>query len=152
MRSVSVRGVLAELEAELVGRVVHERAAVRREVYLVSCSGVRVREGEGVEVRDGWVKGVFIGLDEEPLLVVVGGCEGGGRVVVFSDGILASDTRPLAVAAEGAAAVPLLHLFAKPLARGPPHQIFVWECQQIGQIECTATSMLRLLVSYCRVI
>lgn len=64
MRSESVRGAVGEEGLEVVGRTVHDLAVVRREVYLVSWSGVRGFEGVGVMAEEGLMMGVTIGLVE----------------------------------------------------------------------------------------
>lgn len=56
---------------DVVGRVVHDRTAVRREVYLVSWSGVSTREGAAAVFGAGLMKGVFTGF-EEPSMVAFG--------------------------------------------------------------------------------
>ncbi len=53
------------------GRVVHDRAVVRSEAYLVSWSGVSTRAGAAVVFKAGVMKGVLTGC-EEPSTVAFG--------------------------------------------------------------------------------
>ena len=68
---MSVSGPLEVEVLEVVGREVQERTVLRRVVYLVCWSGVRVRGGGGVDVEVGWMKGVFMGLREPSMVVAI---------------------------------------------------------------------------------
>ena len=70
MRSESMRGDLGDLGESVVGISVHDWAVERREAYFVSCSGVRVAGGVGLEVGVGCMNGIFSGLFEPSVITL----------------------------------------------------------------------------------
>ncbi len=48
------------LGRDVVGMVIHDVTAERRESYLVDWAGVRIGGGGGVDASEGWRKGVLI--------------------------------------------------------------------------------------------
>lgn len=70
MRSEGVRGEEGLLGAEVVGMLCHDEAVARREAYLVSWSGVRVRGGGGWAMLRGRRKGVVGAADGFVLFTV----------------------------------------------------------------------------------